>query len=416
MSISCLICTDDPARTKQIQTAVKKYCTPELRLQGTSSDATSETLAEFHPHIVVLDLDDTFDSILHFTERLRDVHPAAYYVVFSQFKEFSFAHAMSLERVEFLPKPWQPDALQESITRIVNLINAARKEIMSTGRLESVVNDNIPVIRQHYLSLLMRSGSSDPELVKRKFKTLQIDCPGPNYTVVVADIPEERGKENYEALSFLVLSSMKSMLKTEGYQVYIFFDSEFRINCLIGHEGRLQSVGIRDVVNRLDEYCLLYMGLKLRFGVGCAVGSVGEVHKSFDEAERDLRENEEMRKQYAFQPFQEALEYIEQHLSDPKLELKELSDVLGFSRSYFSRFFLRCQGEGFSAYLRRRRILRAKELLAEEKLTLAEIAGQTGFATVKYFSTVFKHAEGVTPSQYRRSRRNNERAGLLPKG
>ena len=413
MSISCLICTDSTEKTNEIRTAIKKYCTPDLQLDGISSDAVQDAASGFHPHIVVLDLDDPFEGILRFTEKLKALHPAAYYIVFIQFKEFSFAHSMSLERVEFLPKPWRPDSLQESITRTVNLIDMARKDILSTGKLESVVNDNIPVIRQHYLSLLMRSGGSDPDAVRRKFRTLQIDCPGPNYTVVIVDIPEERGKENYEALSFLVLSSMKSMLKTEGYQVYIFFDSEYRINCLIGHESRLQSIGIREVVLRLDEYCLLYMGLQLRFGIGCPVDSVSDVHLSFDDAERDLRERGASLGQNNVRPFQEALDYIDRHLSNPKLDLKQISAFLGFSRTYFSRSFQRYQGKGFSACLREKRISKAKELLADSELTLTEIAQRTGFSSVKYFATVFKSEEGITPVQYRRKQGMSKKDEIL---
>ena len=402
MSISCLVCTDDQRKTELIQTAIRKYCTPELLLMGVPAAAFLDSGADLHPQLIVLDLEESFDSVLQFTERVRACHPEAFLVVFVQFKEFSFSHrSMSLERVEFLPKPWRAEALQESITGIVDRIHLFRERMMSSGRLESVINENIPVIRQHYLSLLMRSGGYDPDIVKRKFETFQIDCPGPSYTVVIVDIPEERGSENYEALSFLVLSSMKSMLKTEGYQVYIFFDSEFRINCLIGHERKLQRVSIGEVVHRLDEYCLFYLGLQLRLGIGKSVDSVADVHLSYDAAEQDLSENRKFQNQYTLFPYQKALDYIDLHFSEPRLSLENVSTFLGFSRSYFSRFFRRYQSEGFSAYLQKKRISSAKELLAEGDLSLSEIAERVGFSSVKYFSTVFRKVVGVTPSQFR---------------
>ena len=402
MSISCLICTDNQQKTESILTAVRKYCTPELLLQGTSADAYLRVGSDFHPQLVVLDLEEPFDSVLFFAEQIRAMHPEAFLIVFVQYKEFSFSQrSMSLERVEFLPKPWRAEALQESITGIVNQIHLFRDNMMSVGRLEFVVNENIPVIRQHYLSLLLRSGGTDPDIVKRKFKTFQIECPGPSYTVVIVDIPEERGKENYEALSFLVLSSMKSMLKTEGYQVYIFFDSEFRINCLIGHKRKLQRMSISEVVSRLDEYCLFYLGLQLRFGIGKSVDSVADVHLSFHAAENDLRERTDAQNQYTRLPFQKALDYIDRHLSEPRLSLEEVSSYLGFSRSYFSRFFRRYQSEGFSAYLQKKRVFAAMEMLSDGNLELSEVAKRSGFSSVKYFSTVFRKVAGETPSEYR---------------
>ena len=407
MGISCLVCTDNREKTKQILTAIRKYCSPELLLQEAPADRYLRNGNDFHPQLVVLDLEEKFDAVLQFAEQVRAMHPEAFLVVFVQYKEFSFGgRSMSLERVEFLPKPWRAETLQEAITRIVNQIHLFRDRMMSAGRLESIANENIPVIRQHYLSLLMRSGGSDPEVVKRKFETFQIDCPGPSYTVVIADVPKEREKENYEALCFLVLSSMKSMLKTEGYQAYIFFDSEFRINCLIGHKRKLQRMSIGEVVNRLEEYCLLHLGLQLRFGVGSSVDSVVDIHCSFDDAERNLRENTDLENQYALLPLQKALEYIELHFTEPKLALEDVSAYLGFSRSYFSRFFHRYQKEGFSAYLQKKRISFAMELLSGRDLTLKEIAERSGFSSTGYFSAVFKKAVGETPSQYRHRTRH----------
>ena len=123
MSISCLICTDDQRKTELIQTTIRKYCTPELLLQGVPTDTFLSSGADLHPQLIVLDLEESFDSVLQFTERVRACHPEAFLVVFVQFKEFSFSHrSMSLERVEFLPKPWRAEALQESIIGIVDRI------------------------------------------------------------------------------------------------------------------------------------------------------------------------------------------------------------------------------------------------------------------------------------------------------
>ena len=403
MSISCLICADSARKMQQIRGAIAKYCTPELVLRELFLADGEEAVPEYQPHIIVMDTDTAFEAMLRQIGMLRRRNPEAYFVVFVRYRVFSFAHeAMSLERVEFLPQPMRAEALQESITRIVEQIRRKKASIMSSGQLESVVNDNIPVIRQHYLSLLMRSGVSDAETVKRKFATLQIDCPGPFYTVVIVDMPAERGKPDYEAVSFLVLSSLRSMLKTEGYQVYIFFDSEYRINCLIGHEKRLQKLSIREIMERLSNYCLLYMEARLYFGIGETVESAAQIHVSFARAESQMRERSRDGGAFGSRSVEAAVRFMEENLSDPTLDLRTVSASLGFSRSYFSRVFRQAQGEGFSAYLQRRRIEQAKQLLHNSDYGVQEVARRCGFSSPKYFATVFKKLEGVGPARYRR--------------
>ena len=46
---------------------------------------------------------------------------------------------------------------------------------------------------------------------------------------------------------------------------------------------------------------------------------------------------------------------------------------------------------------------RAKLLLASTKLSVAQIALQSGFQQSSYFIKVFRQLEGMPPNQYRRS-------------
>ena len=49
------------------------------------------------------------------------------------------------------------------------------------------------------------------------------------------------------------------------------------------------------------------------------------------------------------------------------------------------------------------RIRKAKELLAAGANTVTEIASLVGVGDVYYFSKLFKRAEGVSPTEYRKS-------------
>ena len=57
---------------------------------------------------------------------------------------------------------------------------------------------------------------------------------------------------------------------------------------------------------------------------------------------------------------------------------------------------------GFLAYLTNIRMEQAKKLLLSTSLSIAEVSEQSGYGDYRVFTKVFKKAEGITPSQYRR--------------
>ena len=73
------------------------------------------------------------------------------------------------------------------------------------------------------------------------------------------------------------------------------------------------------------------------------------------------------------------------------------------SVSYFARCFKGTLGTTPHGYLVQRRVERAKSLLADGDLPIAEVALECGFATQAHLTTVFRNAVGATPNSYRRS-------------
>jgi AraC family transcriptional regulator len=93
-------------------------------------------------------------------------------------------------------------------------------------------------------------------------------------------------------------------------------------------------------------------------------------------------------------------EYIDVHL-EKALSVEELASHLGISPSYFARSFRNSVGLAPHAYVMRRRLLRAQELLASTELPLIDIALATGFADQSHFSRRFHQMTGVPPRAFR---------------
>jgi AraC-like DNA-binding protein len=84
------------------------------------------------------------------------------------------------------------------------------------------------------------------------------------------------------------------------------------------------------------------------------------------------------------------------------LDLDAMAAVAGFSRYHFAREFRGVFGETPGAYLSRRRIERAKDLLAGANLTVTEVCMLVGFASLGSFSRRFSELVGCSPTEYRR--------------
>jgi AraC-like DNA-binding protein len=94
------------------------------------------------------------------------------------------------------------------------------------------------------------------------------------------------------------------------------------------------------------------------------------------------------------------------------LDLAAMAAVAGFSRYHFAREFRAVYGETPGGYLSRRRVERAKDLLAAANLTVTEICMVVGFTSLSSFSRRFTELVGCSPTIYRR--RMVERGGPPP--
>jgi LacI family transcriptional regulator len=82
----------------------------------------------------------------------------------------------------------------------------------------------------------------------------------------------------------------------------------------------------------------------------------------------------------------------------------DVSDVLKFvplSRSTLERRFLRLLGHSPKEEILRTRLDRAKQLLAETDLSLAQVADKVGFQHPEYLSVIFKKKTHLTPGEFR---------------
>jgi AraC-like DNA-binding protein len=98
---------------------------------------------------------------------------------------------------------------------------------------------------------------------------------------------------------------------------------------------------------------------------------------------------------------QRARDLIDRSFAEP-LDLATMASEAGFSPYHFARTFKETYGESPGAYLSRRRVERAKDLLRSANLNVTEVCMLVGFSSLGSFSSRFTELVGQSPSAYQR--------------
>lgn len=98
-----------------------------------------------------------------------------------------------------------------------------------------------------------------------------------------------------------------------------------------------------------------------------------------------------------------AQEFIEQNCGRA-IRLQELADLTGLSPSHFSHSFKVSTGLAPHEWQMTARLDRAKRLLIDGKLPLAEISAETGFSDQAHFTRAFRKYAGTTPAKWKKTR------------
>ncbi|MDX8350873.1 AraC family transcriptional regulator [Cognatiyoonia sp. IB215182] len=95
-----------------------------------------------------------------------------------------------------------------------------------------------------------------------------------------------------------------------------------------------------------------------------------------------------------------ALDYVEAHLGGD-LSVAELAAVAAMSPSWFQSAFKATIGQPVFAYVRERRLERARALLADRRLSLSQIAYGCGFSSHSHMTQLFRAHYGSSPKNMR---------------
>ncbi|MBS0265008.1 MAG: substrate-binding domain-containing protein [Planctomycetes bacterium] len=99
-----------------------------------------------------------------------------------------------------------------------------------------------------------------------------------------------------------------------------------------------------------------------------------------------------------------AVRYIRANALTP-MGVPDILETVAVSRRSLERRFRAILGRGLAEEICRVRIAKAKELLSETEIPIAQVATNSGFSEAKHLSTAFRRKTGLTPTEFRFSNR-----------
>jgi AraC-like DNA-binding protein len=93
--------------------------------------------------------------------------------------------------------------------------------------------------------------------------------------------------------------------------------------------------------------------------------------------------------------------YVEEHVSEPDLNVERVAEWVGLSTNYLRSLFRSVEETSLSSFISTSRLNECRRMLETTDLTVKEIHTRAGFVSYNYFFELFRREFGMTPVQYR---------------
>jgi AraC-like DNA-binding protein len=101
---------------------------------------------------------------------------------------------------------------------------------------------------------------------------------------------------------------------------------------------------------------------------------------------------------------QKVITVIHAHIGDETFDVEQLARSMAMSRMHLNRRLKPLVNQSPVHYIRDIRLIKAKEMIEKEDLSIGEICFQVGFQSQSHFTRAFIEKYGVRPTAYRRGK------------
>ena len=119
-----------------------------------------------------------------------------------------------------------------------------------------------------------------------------------------------------------------------------------------------------------------------------------------------LPQKEETKKQSknGYDAVDAAVDYINNHFTDPELNIVRIGQVVSMNSNYLSNLFKKSMGITLTGYITQLRMAKATDLLSNTSTSITDISQQCGYSNFSSFYRSFTTVLGKSPSAYRKEK------------
>ena len=345
------------------------------------------------PDLIISDVRMPVMDGLAMAEKLAEMNFDGAVIFYSGYSDFEYVRkAMEYGVSGYVLKPEENDLLTRKAAETIAVLEERRKKSNALQSLSS----GAAYIKEIYFRKL-EEGVDDRSL-RDQLAVLNISLPrsgtvlyGKALRMLDAAFEELyrallRALDNFKAVGDC--SREKFIIVTGLTDADALRECAERLYGECGKNASFACVGLSGAFGADADLCTAAAQAK------AAASPVFEVGGVFSFAEAGMRGGKKLKK-----IAEDALALIVAHYSE-KITVKWAADKLFISESHLMHEFKEETGATFNECLTYYRIAKAKELLAQGKMRINEIAAAVGFADGRYFGQVFKERVGITPSEY----------------
>lgn len=259
-----------------------------IEIVGTASSGEKglALVREKLPDIIVTDIRMAKLNGIEMMRELRPQLPEAKFIFISGYSDFDHAQdALRLGAFDYILKPFTPQQLAGVVRKAAEELEADRRQNEQLSDMQQKLRESMPLLRQEYLSLLVRFTAS-PETLHRRWEFLQLDMEPSPLAVVVLEMDHFVQKSegipvnDAELLRFAVQNIVEETVLRTAKGI-LFRESVHRFVLIVNTAGGVNALAIAEECRENAER---YSKCTVSAGVSRTVQGLDELPGAYQQA------------------------------------------------------------------------------------------------------------------------------------
>ncbi len=383
-----------------------------IKIAGTAldGDIAFDLICEIEPDLIITDIRMPTLNGIEMIKLLHTANIFPFFIFATGYSDFEFTkEAIKLGASDYILKPFSKTELEETIRRCVKEIKEAKEKMYD-------MDHNVCELKlKHYFSTASSKKNPRRIIQLNSFLEEHLHLNEWQMNLMTMDLSPENTATliTFEDCIHLI---KRLNFKLGWYQCLAFHIEESDIVVVINY----RTVKNRDRIDlnaaNLKHMKLITASLFENLGIDVVVTSqskpsakgapsVESIYDCYHELKNRIpavakADNPVFNPHQAQKYIQDAIAYIGENYGS-QIKLKDVAESVYLSESHFSTLFSKSVGTSFSKYIAKFRVEKAKEYMKKNPYAkIYEVSQAVGYTDARYFSTLFRKLEGMTPSEY----------------